>query len=398
MILNDEGDYAQYIGRAFYYYTITNEDGSIRYVTQKDYDSQLAGTWTGGLIQKNRGLVQINIAPERLKTVAGTATLEYVVSHMNVYGSGKVIIFDTSENHQCIYSNNDLDLNLSASALGFSSDAFDETGATYSGTTTLNGNEYFQILKYSGGRYTGVLVPTDDVYAKRTYVSLTIFISSLIGIMVLMIVNCLFGAKEEALYLEGKQNAEKRSRNEKETITVTLPSGKTKKTRSAAARWDAPAVAWRDKSPDQKLATITTLLVYVFITITVLGILFARIGLFDIKLVNYTYSVVAKRGLNIFTLTQGIIILLIVFYIAKIVQLLIQVTAENVGSRAETLGHLLASVIRYGVVIWAIFYILYLCGLDTGSLLASAGILSLVIGLGAQSMIQDILAGLFIVF
>ena len=216
--------------------------------------------------------------------------------------------------------------------------------------------------------------------------------------MVLMIVNCLFGAKEEALYLEGKQNAEKRSRNEKETITVTLPSGKTKKTRSAAARWDAPAVAWRDKSPDQKLATITTLLVYVFITITVLGILFARIGLFDIKLVNYTYSVVAKRGLNIFTLTQGIIILLIVFYIAKIVQLLIQVTAENVGSRAETLGHLLASVIRYGVVIWAIFYILYLCGLDTGSLLASAGILSLVIGLGAQSMIQDILAGLFIVF
>ena len=37
-------------------------------------------------------------------------------------------------------------------------------------------------------------------------------------------------------------------------------------------------------------------------------------------------------------------------------------------------------------------------GVDTGTLLASAGIVSLVIGLGAQSLIADIIAGIFIVF
>ena len=37
-------------------------------------------------------------------------------------------------------------------------------------------------------------------------------------------------------------------------------------------------------------------------------------------------------------------------------------------------------------------------GVDTRTLLASAGLLSLVIGLGAQSLIADILAGVFIVF
>ena len=45
-----------------------------------------------------------------------------------------------------------------------------------------------------------------------------------------------------------------------------------------------------------------------------------------------------------------------------------------------------------------LFYCLYLSGVDAPSLLASAGILSLVIGLGAQSLIKDILAGIFIVF
>jgi small conductance mechanosensitive channel len=37
-------------------------------------------------------------------------------------------------------------------------------------------------------------------------------------------------------------------------------------------------------------------------------------------------------------------------------------------------------------------------GLNTASLLTSAGILSIVVGLGAQSLISDILAGIFIVF
>jgi small conductance mechanosensitive channel len=49
-------------------------------------------------------------------------------------------------------------------------------------------------------------------------------------------------------------------------------------------------------------------------------------------------------------------------------------------------------------MIGGVFYCLYLFGLNTASLLTSAGILSIVIGLGAQSLISDIIAGIFIVF
>ena len=44
------------------------------------------------------------------------------------------------------------------------------------------------------------------------------------------------------------------------------------------------------------------------------------------------------------------------------------------------------------------YYTLALFGIDTKTLLASAGILGLVIGLGAQSLVADILAGMFIIF
>lgn len=49
------------------------------------------------------------------------------------------------------------------------------------------------------------------------------------------------------------------------------------------------------------------------------------------------------------------------------------------------------------IIISSILCILSIWGLDTTTLIASAGILTLVVGLGAQSLIADVLAGIFIV-
>ena len=65
---------------------------------------------------------------------------------------------------------------------------------------------------------------------------------------------------------------------------------------------------------------------------------------------------------------------------------------------AETIKGLAANVVRYGIVIFAIIYGLNLLGADILTVIASLGILALVIGFGAQSLIEDIFAGLFILF
>ena len=68
------------------------------------------------------------------------------------------------------------------------------------------------------------------------------------------------------------------------------------------------------------------------------------------------------------------------------------------NKRGKTIVNLLASFIKYLIAIIAILMVLSAFGVDTRTLLASAGILGLIIGLGAQSLIADIIAGVFIVF
>lgn len=64
----------------------------------------------------------------------------------------------------------------------------------------------------------------------------------------------------------------------------------------------------------------------------------------------------------------------------------------------QTALRLIISFTRYAVFIVAIIFILSSWGVDTRTLIVSAGILGLIIGLGAQSLIADIIAGMFIVF
>ena len=64
----------------------------------------------------------------------------------------------------------------------------------------------------------------------------------------------------------------------------------------------------------------------------------------------------------------------------------------------QTAIRLIVSFARYAIFIVAIVTILTSWGVDTQTIIVSAGILGLIIGLGAQSLIADIIAGLFIVF
>ncbi len=70
----------------------------------------------------------------------------------------------------------------------------------------------------------------------------------------------------------------------------------------------------------------------------------------------------------------------------------------GVGKKALTIVKLISSAIKYGMGIALVFMVLSVWGVPVMAQLAAAGILALVIGLGAQSIISDILAGVNIVF
>jgi small conductance mechanosensitive channel len=68
------------------------------------------------------------------------------------------------------------------------------------------------------------------------------------------------------------------------------------------------------------------------------------------------------------------------------------------AQRARTLGPMLTSVVRYVMAFVVLVVVLQQIGIDVGGLLLSAGVVGIVIGLGAQSLIRDVIMGFFILF
>lgn len=65
---------------------------------------------------------------------------------------------------------------------------------------------------------------------------------------------------------------------------------------------------------------------------------------------------------------------------------------------AETLKGLACNCIKYAVVILGIVFGLSILGVDMVAVIASLGILGLIVGFGAQTLIEDVITGLFIIF
>lgn len=66
--------------------------------------------------------------------------------------------------------------------------------------------------------------------------------------------------------------------------------------------------------------------------------------------------------------------------------------------RSETVASLTISVIKVVGSIATIVWVLSVMGVDIGTIFASLGIMSLIIGFGVQSLIEDCVTGLFIIF
>ncbi len=69
---------------------------------------------------------------------------------------------------------------------------------------------------------------------------------------------------------------------------------------------------------------------------------------------------------------------------------------EDLARRAQTLSSALVTITAIVILTGAAFMVLEEVGIDVTPLLATAGVVGIAVGLGAQSLIKDMLAGLFI--
>ena len=94
----------------------------------------------------------------------------------------------------------------------------------------------------------------------------------------------------------------------------------------------------------------------------------------------------------------GFIVLVLVFTLRKLIRSFFKRTRFVDDKKEKTIESMLNSIIKYTATIGFIFYILDIFGLNPASMLAGAGVLGIVVGFGAQSLVKDLLAGIFLLY
>lgn len=101
---------------------------------------------------------------------------------------------------------------------------------------------------------------------------------------------------------------------------------------------------------------------------------------------------------------ESIILILICIVIYVVVLFVMNTSLKSLSpdskdySRKVTTGKLMTSSLKYVMVIVAFTGVLVVCGVEVGTIITGAGLLSIAIGFGAQNLVNDVISGLFIFF
>lgn len=161
---------------------------------------------------------------------------------------------------------------------------------------------------------------------------------------------------------------------------------------------------WKERTKGEKARTIIYWTLFaIFVAGTVLSLIYSSY-IFGETSVFYKDNTtwIANdflRGTyeHIPSMIRSIQIIVIGVVLDHVARLLMRITIAH-SKKGITISQIIASFLKWAIAILAVLLILYVWGVDTTTLVASAGVLTLVIGLGAQSLIADIVAGIFIVF
>jgi len=155
----------------------------------------------------------------------------------------------------------------------------------------------------------------------------------------------------------------------------------------------------KSKKDQIKIIVITAIIV-LFVLVGVLAeLIFSGTGFANViaNSIGKFFNIFKFFTDNYVNIIESAAIIVFMWVIVQVLKGVIAILSKK-GQRSETIGNLMNSIIKYSSVLIAIFLILSAWGVQTPTLLASAGIIGLALSFGAQSLIEDVISGLFIIF
>ena len=112
---------------------------------------------------------------------------------------------------------------------------------------------------------------------------------------------------------------------------------------------------------------------------------------------DYLFSHQWQREPSVFSLTTILLSVLFLSFGMKILRTILKTLSSRMDSRAETFSDLILSIIQFLLTVVVVIYSLHELGVNTNVILTSAGVVSLIIGYGSQSIVSDLVSGIFLI-
>lgn len=279
----------------------------------------------------------------------------------------------------------------------------------FGGFLKINGTKYYAGVSDSSSMYIASLVrSTKELDAFINALKLTAFALAFALIVTLV---TLFGyqkmmdlapAEDDQTDEPGDSEASAPEDDAQDPFFGLANLIKAKKKYGFEDRWDVNRVPKQQMTPEQRILRIIYRLLLVFCLFVLLPMTFLSMtqgspGL-EVGALSYVISGNWQRGLNIFAVTSCLLQLCTMYVVVVLLNRVLFSIARVSNTRVETICLLVKSSAKYICAVVFVYYGLSQFGVDTQTLLASAGLLSLMISFGAQDLVKDILAGFFTIF
>ena len=345
------------------------------------------------------GFVQLGIRSSRLETLLSTVQIDNILDGVKVGQNGFAFAVSKADGTFAYYPQSEL-VGRDARAYGLT-DAQLKDG--YSDFIKVDGQTYYATSFESGDYYVYVAQPESELMTERVPLTVATAVSGLVCQIVIFVL-VTFEVRRRG---EGAGDADAQpaywpqdddGNPDSRMFDSLMPDGRVVKTESAASRWLYTSLDWGEKSAEQRVLTVMKVPMGIFAIAVCLAVVFKDQVFPPDSVFSYVLGGDWVYGLNVFAVTMCIMIACVVMTVTMIIQQLLKLLAGVFGSRGETMCRLLSSFIKYASIIGMVYYCLMVIGIDTTTLLASAGILSIAVSFGAKELVSDILSGLFIIF
>lgn len=144
---------------------------------------------------------------------------------------------------------------------------------------------------------------------------------------------------------------------------------------------------------------------YVLSFLILLGSILVVLFIWNFDIETYILTIITQFLEELAASVGRLLSSALVLFIALLILRISKITLKRIGlkespnqRRKRTVARVIRSITKYTIWIIAILIILSLWGVNVAPALAGLGIMGLIIGLGAQKFINDLIAGFFIIF